>query len=310
MLNLPGGSPTIPCADLLDRQQLMSQLAAYLAKPRRPSQRFAFLHFNVADFRQINGLFGHGAADLLQQELGRRLHACAGQAEWVAHLGADEFALFIPALGKVCRVLALARRLQQQLQQPLVLAGSAVSPRVLVAMVVGGDVPVRLADLLRASDYALLGAKMRPSGRQLFGRRQAQQAARSLVIRRELPQAIAEGRLQAHYQPVLDGASGRVVAVEALARWRHPDLGAVSPAEFIPVAEESALIEQLGDVMLAQSLAMLARLARAAGRRSPCMSIWRRANSIVSICSCGWSACWRTIRSHRSNWCWRSPRVS
>lgn len=260
MQNPLGGCPTTVRSHLLDRQQLLTRMASYLATPRIPSQRFAFLHFNVAGFRQINGLYGHGAADALQQELARRLLASGGREEWLAHLGADEFALFVPDVGRLTRVAGLARHLQQQLQMPMQVAGSPITPVVLVGIVVGGAQPLSLADLLRAADYALSCAKSRKAGRQLFGRRQARGAARSLVIRRELAQAITDGSLVAHYQPVLDGRSGQVVAVEALARWQHPTLGAVSPAEFIPVAEESELIERLGETMLRQSLAMLARL--------------------------------------------------
>ena len=101
-------------------------MADFLTAPRRPEQRFAFLQFNVAGFRQINGLYGHGAADVLQRELGRRLSVAQGQRGWLAQLSADEFGLFVPQLGKVSGVAGLARRLQRQLQQPVVMAGGLV----------------------------------------------------------------------------------------------------------------------------------------------------------------------------------------
>lgn len=263
MQNPQAGTLTAPCLQLLERQPLLDCVAEFLAAPHGPGRRFAFLQFNVMGFRQINGLYGHGAADGLQRELARRLLTVLTQYPapigWLAQLSVDEFGLFIPHLPTVSGVAGLARRLQRQLQQPVTIVDGDLTPKVLVGLVVGGPEALSLSDLLRCADYALAGAKSRRAGRQLFGHRQARQAARQLAVRRELPQVIRDGQLQAHYQPVLDGLSGTLLAVEALARWQHPLLGAVSPAEFIPVAEESELIERLGEVMLRESLTMLSR---------------------------------------------------
>lgn len=263
MHNVVEQASTIPHQALLDRLALRHLIESHLSARQSGASRFAFLHINVTRFRLINGLHGYALADELFTCLVARLtHLLGPLVAGLCRLGGDELGLFVPQIANSREAGQLARRIQASLQQPVAVAMQLVPLQIRVGIVVGSDARPSCDELLWGADYALARAHHARRGVRFFGKRYAAQARREQVIRRDLAAAIADGSILPHFQPVVAAADGHWLAMEALARWPHPQLGEISPTEFIPLAEESGLIVSLGASILRQSLALLARLAR------------------------------------------------
>ena len=216
----------------------------------------AVLCIDLDGFKFVNDTLGHGGGDALLVAVGERLRGCVRTADdCVARLGGDEFAMLRPDL-RAPEAAALAQWVVEILSAPYSIQGQEV--------VIGASVGVALAPsdadtpelLLRNADMALYRAKA--DGKRTCRFFEVGMDAR-LRARRQLEQdlrvAFQDGRLELHYQPVLDAVTGRVKGCEALLRWRHPARGAVSPAEFVPLAEEIGLIGPIGEWALRQACA-------------------------------------------------------
>jgi diguanylate cyclase (GGDEF)-like protein len=219
----------------------------------------AVMVLDLDDFKQVNDTLGHEQGDLLLVELSARLSAAVGTAGSLARLGGDEFAILLPDNGDEDEVLRIGRRVLRALEQPVSLDGLEVE--------VGGSMGVALAPghaddpaaLLRRADMAMYDAKTSTRGLRLYEPELDTNNPRRLTLVSELRSALQNGGIQVHVQPQGRLSDGQVMRVEALARWRHPELGEISPDEFIPVAERSGLIGPLTTLVLDSALAACAR---------------------------------------------------
>ena len=219
----------------------------------------AVMVLDLDDFKQVNDTLGHEQGDLLLIELSARLSAAVGTAGSIARLGGDEFAILLPETGDEDDVLRIGRRVLRALEQPVSLNGLEVE--------VGGSMGIALAPahaddpaaLLRRADMAMYDAKTSTRGLRLYEPELDTNNPRRLTLVSELRSALQNGGIQVHVQPQGRLSDGQVTRVEALARWRHPELGDISPDEFIPVAERSGLIGPLTTLVLDASLAACAR---------------------------------------------------
>ncbi|MFJ3483479.1 putative bifunctional diguanylate cyclase/phosphodiesterase [Pseudomonas sp. NPDC090202] len=205
-------------------------------------QRLALLYFDVDHFKTLNDSLGHVAGDAILQRLAQRLLALKPTVDTVARLSGDEFLVLVEE-GEPERLAALVASMLQMLQQPLELAGYALSISASVGIAVYPADGHDFGSLLKAADTALAQAKR--NGRHTWVFYEATMGARELRllnIQTELRQAFVQRELNIHYQPQIELGSGRVIGAEALLRWNHPGQGPISPAEFIPVAETSGLI--------------------------------------------------------------------
>jgi predicted signal transduction protein with EAL and GGDEF domain len=197
-------------------------------------------------------------------EVGARLSGIVGTAGSVARLGGDEFAVLLPGMADQARVLRLGRRLLRALEQPVVLDGLEIEVRASIGVALAPEHSTDPAALLKHADMAMYDSKTSTRGLRLYEPDLESATPRRLTLVGELRAALNNGEVEVHVQPKARLATGEVTGVESLVRWTHPELGRVSPDEFIPIAERSGLIGPLTTRVLDASLAACASW-RAAG---------------------------------------------
>lgn len=239
---------------LPNRSLFNDRIEQALTLARQQASQVALLLFNVDRLSRINDSLGHAAGDAVLREVARRTGELAGPADTVARLAGDEFVLLLCSFEDTDDVICRARRLVDAVAQPhpvdghdVVVTGSigiSVYPR-------DGDTP---GDLLKAADAAL--SRMKDSGRNGFrffkGEINAE-ALRWLALETHLRRAIEREELALHYQPQVARVDGRLVGMEALLRWNNAQVGPVSPADFIPLAEDTGLIHPIGEWVIRQA---------------------------------------------------------
>jgi diguanylate cyclase (GGDEF)-like protein len=224
----------------------------------------AVMVLDLDRFKEINDILGHQQGDLLLVEVGRRLTSAVGPAGTVVRLGGDEFAALLPDTADEERALRVAGRALRALELPVVVDGLEIDVSASIGVALAPTHASDAAALLKRADAAMYVAKSSASGPRLYEPDLDTTSPRRLTLVSELRAALHDDGIRVHVQPQARLGSGAVVGVEALVRWPHPDLGWVSPDEFIPVAERSGLIGPLTSRVLASSLAACAQW-RAAG---------------------------------------------
>jgi diguanylate cyclase (GGDEF)-like protein/PAS domain S-box-containing protein len=249
-----------PLTGLPNRDLFADRLELTLARARRGAPRPAVLIADLDQFKLVNDSLGHQAGDELLRGVAPRLAAAVRDTDTVARFGGDEFVVLCDGVSGETQALQLAERLAGTLDEPVYVGGAPVYVSASLGVAVAG----RDSDadsLLRDADAALYRAKARGRGRcELFDAPMRAQAMARLELDTGLRSALAEEQLSLHFQPVVDLATGRELAYEALMRWTHPTRGSVSPADFIPIAEESGLIVPLGRWALEEACACAAAL--------------------------------------------------
>jgi diguanylate cyclase (GGDEF)-like protein len=262
---------------LANRALLLDRLEQCLLRSKRnPQHRFAVLFADLDDFNLINDSLGHAAGDQLLVDISRRLLACIRATDSIAQieqsdlsrLGGDEFVVLLDGMRSDTDVLRVAKRLQEALTEPFLLDGREVFTGMSVGVAVGRPEYERPEDILRDAHTALYRAKARGRGGcEFFDNDMRAKAMSRWWLENALRRAIDRRELRLVYQPIVAVQSGELRELEALLRWRHPERGAISPAEFIPVAEETGLILPLGDWVLREAIGQLGRWGGALARR-------------------------------------------
>ncbi|MFC0388427.1 putative bifunctional diguanylate cyclase/phosphodiesterase [Muricoccus vinaceus] len=223
-----------------------------LAEAIQAGSKLAVLFLDLDQFKNVNDTLGHQAGDELLRSAANRIRGCVREVDLIARQGGDEFAVLIE--GEACRperVEALAKRIVDVLALPFDLSGYQASVGVSIGIATALDAAASADSILKHADVALYSAKA--AGRGTFRVFEASMAAdlqARIDLEGDLRGALEREELEVHYQPVFDIRRGRLSGFEALLRWRHPVRGMVSPADFIPIAEETGMIVQIGEWVL------------------------------------------------------------
>jgi diguanylate cyclase (GGDEF)-like protein len=207
----------------------------------------AVLWLDLDRFKEVNDTLGHAVGDALLQAAAERLHACVRDRDTVARLGGDEFAIIQTGAGQPVGATTLALRIIEAISAPYQISDHQIVVGASVGISVAPDDAADADELLRNADLALYRAKNEGRGTYRFfepGMDARMHARRQLEL--DLRSALANDGFELHYQPVFNLDTNNITAFEALLRWRHPERGSVSPAEFVPLAEETGLIGVIG----------------------------------------------------------------
>jgi diguanylate cyclase (GGDEF)-like protein/PAS domain S-box-containing protein len=228
---------------LPNRRLFQDRLSVAVAQAHRNSQRLAVLFLDLDRFKPVNDSLGHAAGDRLIQEVAERLRTCLREGDTVARLGGDEFTLLLPGVSQVVDAARVAEKVLDALRVPFLIEGRELSSTASIGISLYPEDGRDADTLVKSADAAMYRAKQQGRDNyQLCAPALNATALERLALESSLRHAVGQDELVLHYQPVLDIATGRVQAMEALLRWRHPELGLVPPGDFIPLAEMTGLV--------------------------------------------------------------------
>lgn len=242
---------------LPNRRMFYARLDQEIQKAKRSGLKVALIFLDLDGFKEVNDTLGHDQGDVLLKLTAARLVECMRGSDAVARLGGDEFVLIIEDVGHadLNHVEIVAQKVLQALSQPFQLTLETAYISASIGIAIYPDDALLIDDLMKSVDQAMYASKQK-GGRcfSYFTARMQQVAQHRMQLSNDLRQAIQQHQLYVEYQPIIDLHSGRVHKAEALVRWKHPTRGNISPAEFIPIAEDIRLIHEIGDWVFKEAL--------------------------------------------------------
>ncbi|MDH4449818.1 MAG: EAL domain-containing protein [Rhodoferax sp.] len=249
-----------PLTGLPNRRMLRDRIEQEIKRNRRDGRMMAVLFIDLDHFKEVNDTMGHDTGDLLLVEAARRLRSCLREHDTVARMGGDEFTLLITELDEVAHLQPLLHKLLQTLSNPFDLLQERVFMSASIGVTICPDDGQEVETLYKNADQALYVAKGAGRNRFSFFTPALQQAALHRArIAKDLHDALAQQQFELLYQPIVDLRNGQVRKAEALVRWRHPQRGMIRPDEFIPVAESTELIVEIGEWVFERVVEQLPR---------------------------------------------------
>jgi len=253
-----------PLTELPNRRYFVYRLGRGIHRARRETGRLALLFIDLDHFKEINDSLGHDAGDELLQEVSRRITGAVRGTDLVGRFGGDEFVVMLRELEDPVDAERVAAKLLKSLRPLITVAGHGVTIDGSIGIAVYPEDGMTTGDLLKHADLAMYAAKSAGRGTShFFNDSLRHQAESHLALHNEIKHGLGKDQFEVHYQPIVDASSRHLSCVEALLRWRHPQRGLVSPAQFIPVAERTGVIRELGHFVLGRACRDLQCMQRA-----------------------------------------------
>jgi len=232
---------------LPNRENFLGKLTETLAVTKRSGQIVGLLFVDLDRFKSTNDSLGHAVGDALLREVALRLRVSVRETDFVARFAGDEFVVLLRYVDQPINAANIAENLLAKLNTPYVLDGHDVYGSASIGIAIAPNDTVEAETLLKYADLAMYQAKaVGGNAFRFFTANMTQRAQRFVAIEKDLRQSITENQCQLHYQPAFDLKTNLVCSAEALVRWQHPELGLMLPDEFIPIAEETGFINELG----------------------------------------------------------------
>ncbi len=245
---------------LPNRRMFHDRLDQEIKKSHRSGLPMALMMLDLDHFKEVNDTLGHAQGDVLLVEAARRITECVRESDTVARLGGDEFTVILSEIEDVNSVERIAQNIIERLAAPFQLLQEMVFVSASVGITLYPNDSLDIVTLVKNADQAMYLSKNLGRNRFSYFTAALQEAAQiRMRLINDLRNALAGKQLTVHYQPIVEMASGKIYKAEALLRWQHPELGIVSPAQFIPLAEESGLIHEIGDWVFREATRELSR---------------------------------------------------
>ncbi|PJC03957.1 MAG: hypothetical protein CO070_05325 [Gallionellales bacterium CG_4_9_14_0_8_um_filter_55_61] len=246
--------------ELPNRELFHDRLEQEIKKSVRSGLPIALLLIDLDQFKEVNDTLGHEMGDLLLQQAANRIVNCVRATDTVARLGGDEFTVVLPQLHDVLIARQLAQKIINKLAEPFYLRDEVIHISASIGITLYPADATEIVNLMRNADQAMYAAKNEGRNRFSYFTRSLQEAAQKrLHLTNDLRGALANHQFRLFFQPIVSLATDRIHKAEALLRWQHPTRGMVSPADFIPLAEETRLIVEIGAFVRKESLAWCKR---------------------------------------------------
>ncbi len=239
---------------LPNRRMLRDRLEQEIKRCKRDAQQLAILFIDLDHFKEVNDTLGHGTGDLLLMEAARRIQACVRESDTVARMGGDEFTVVLTEVADASRLEPTLQKILRSVEQVFQLGNEQVFVSASIGITLYPLDAKDIEDLFKNADQALYAAKGAGRNRFSFFTPALQAAAQTRVrLANDLRSGLQDQQFRLVYQPIVELATGAVHKAEALIRWQHPTRGLISPAQFIPIAESSGLIVEMGEWVFEQA---------------------------------------------------------
>lgn len=249
-----------PLTGLPNRRLFLDRLQRAVNKSHREHQKLALMFLDLDHFKDINDTLGHDTGDLLLIEVAQRLQGCIRETDTLARPGGDEFTLIMSELNEPASIDRVAQCLLQTMKAPFQLKNERCYASVSIGIALYPDDADNLEELLKKADQAMYSAKRQGRSRFCYFTPAMQEAAESrLRLTNDLRHALAEQQIWLAYQPIVELATGALHKAEALIRWQHPTRGLINPSEFIPIAEDTGMIIEIGNWVFQQAARQVAQ---------------------------------------------------
>ncbi|MFI3155396.1 MAG: EAL domain-containing protein [Methylococcaceae bacterium] len=249
-----------PLTELPNRRLFNDRLQQAIKKARRTNQKLAVMFIDLDQFKDINDTLGHSTGDFLLKEVAQRLKTCIRETDTLARPGGDEFTIILDELEELSSVERVAHSVLRSLMLPFQLGSDCCYISASIGITLYPDDAIVLDELLKKADQAMYAAKHQGRNRFCYFTPAMQlEAENRLRLTNDLRNALVNRQLWMAYQPIVELATGDIHKAEALIRWQHPVLGLISPAEFIPIAEDTGMIIEIGEWVFQQAADQVAK---------------------------------------------------
>ena len=267
--------------DLPNRALVLNRLGHALARTRREGDPAGVLLMDLNRFKVINDSFGHDVGNAVLVEVAERVRNSVRPGDTVGRIFGDEFAVLLDALSGAKEAQQVAGRIQDRLSAPFNVEGQEVFVAPSIGIALSESTKDQPEEVLRRADLAMYAAKRGRAECQVYSPSMESRVAERMDLERDLRRAIEHEEFEVHYQPIVELQTGEISAVEALARWRHPERGLVEAEEFIEIAEETGLIRPIGQQVVEGACRQAKEWSKRHPERVPLLSVNLSANQFV-----------------------------